>query len=146
VPAIPVPTLGAVPRWVPGEPITIPLPNGIIFRKDTADFQGGAEAYLRTLVPSFLPGDGSVPVRATAVGHTATWGPHDSAVTLSKQRARRVVDFLVANGVLGNLFAVVDGVGYDHPLIADLDASGQLLPGPAERNRTVELTVTRIRS
>jgi OOP family OmpA-OmpF porin len=146
VPTIPVPTLGPLPKWVPGEPTIIPLPNGIIFQKNTADFQDGAEAYLHTLVPSFLPGDGSVPVRATAIGHTATWGPYDTAVTLSKQRARRVVDYLVANGVDANLFTVVDGVGYDHPLIPDLDASGHLLPGHAERNRTVELTVTRIRS
>lgn len=146
VPTIPVPALGPIPQWEPGKPIDIPLPNGIIFEKDKAVFQSGAEQFLRTLVPNFLPDGVSVPVRATAIGHTATFGPHDSAVDLSKRRARRVVDALVADGVDRALFTTVDGVGFDRPLIRDIDASGHLIPDAAERNRTVELTVTRFRS
>lgn len=150
VPTIPVPVLPAVTKTgapETGQVTTIPLPSGIFFQPDTAEFLPGAEQKLRDLAGYFRADAGMVPVSATSVGHTATSGAAGRARTLSKQRAQRVVDVLVAAGVRRALFDHhIDGVGFDQPLARDRDAEGTFLPEAAELNRTVVLTVTRIGS
>lgn len=149
VPTIPVPSLGPVTVWgdlATGQQTRILLPNGVFFQKNEAEFLPGAEQTLRGMAHYFLPNATSVPLSAAAVGHTATYGPQKSAVTLSVWRAQRVVDTLVSAGVDRVMFTVIEGVGFDRPLVPDLDADGQLIPEAAEQNRTVELIVTRVRS
>jgi OOP family OmpA-OmpF porin len=149
VPTIPVPSLGPVTMWGDldtGQETRILLPNGVFFRKNTAEFLPGAEQTLLGMVHYFLPDATSVPVRATVVGHTATHGSRETSITLSVQRAHRVVDTLVSAGVDPTVFTSVEGVGFDRPLVPDLDGNGLLVPEAAEQNRTVELTVTRVRS
>jgi outer membrane protein OmpA-like peptidoglycan-associated protein len=152
VPTIPVPTLGPVTVSPPDDPAvagqtsTIRLPNGIFFHKNAAEFLPGAEEKLAGMVGYFLPDSQTVPVAATAVGHAASYGRPEGARTISRQRAQRVVDALVKAGVDRSIFTTVDGVGFDQPLVPDLDANGKLIPEAAEQNRTVVLTVTRSRS
>jgi outer membrane protein OmpA-like peptidoglycan-associated protein len=147
VPTIPVPVLPAVTKSGDpkiGQVTTIPLPSGIFFRPDTAEFLPGAEQKLRDMASYFRAGGGMVPVSATSVGHTATLGDAGRARTLSGQRALHVVDVLVAAGVRRSLFDHhIDGVGFDQPLARDRDAEGNFLPEAAELNRVVVLTVTR---
>lgn len=149
VPTIPVPALVPVTKsgdLKSGQVTTIPLPNGILFRRESAEFLPGAEQQLRAMVGYFRPDATTVPIAATAIGHTASYGKAPGARALSKQRAKHVVDVLVAAGVRGSLFDgvdSVDGVGFDRPVVPDLDAAGHLIPEAAEQNRTVILTVTR---
>ncbi|MFJ1768431.1 OmpA family protein [Amycolatopsis sp. NPDC088138] len=149
VPTIPVPALVPVTKsgdLKTGQVTTIALPNGVLFRRESADFLPDAERQLRAMVGYFQPDATTVPIAATAIGHTAHYGKAPGARTLSKQRARRVVDVLVAAGVRGSLFDGadrVDGVGFDRPVVPDLDAAGHLIAEAAEQNRTVILTVTR---
>ncbi|MFJ7215993.1 OmpA family protein [Amycolatopsis sp. NPDC098790] len=148
VPVIPVPSHPTVTVFgdpATGQTVRILLPNGVFFRKESADFLPGADQALRGMTQYFRSDAASVARSATAVGHTATSGPRDGAVELSKKRACRVVDALAADGIDRSLFKV-DGVGFDRPLSPDLDSAGRLIPEAAEKNRTVEVTVTRFRS
>lgn len=141
VPTIPVPGESSV--VVSGNVTTVTVPNGTLFFEESSDFLPGAPTVLSGVAHYFLPDHSSVPVEATAVGHTATWGERDGALGTSRDRARKVVDFLVGAGADRALFTHVDGVGFDQPLVPDTGPDGRLIPKAAERNRTVVLTVTR---
>lgn len=149
VPVVPVPA--ADHRVVPdpshgqGEPaepggtpeeIEVQLPCAILFEPHTDVLADGAEDELRRLLPHFGPG-----TTATAIGHTATFGPRDSSIELSRRRSRKVVDILTGLGVSPAAFTTVDGVGFDEPIVPDLDGDGNLIPEAAEKNRTVVLTL-----
>lgn len=141
----PVPTIPVIADEtvvVSGAVTTVTLPTGALFEPESAVFLDGAPLVLNGVVHHFRAAPGVEPVSATAVGHTATWGEKEGAVTTSKQRASKVVDYLVGTGVERALFQQIDGVGYTPPLFPDLDAAGQLIPEAAEKNRTVVLTVT----
>ncbi len=140
VPTIPVPGQPSV--VVTGSTTKIELPSGALFEPDLASFLPEAPAMLNEIAHHFRPNATEVPVEATAVGHTATWGGRAGAITTSRERAEQVVNFLVGTGVDRALFRQVDGVGFDIPVVPDLDATGALMPAAAERNRTVVLTVT----
>ncbi|MEU4521664.1 hypothetical protein AB0F52_23500 [Amycolatopsis sp. NPDC024027] len=139
--AKPVPTIAVpdkesivVPKGDGVQEVTIPA--AVFFRPNSADFQPGAMEALSGLTGLFGPG-----ITATAVGHTATWGPLPGAQDLSLARSRRVVEALIGFGVARAAFTSVTGVGF-HPVIEpDVDARGQLIPAAAERNRVVVLTI-----
>ena len=97
VPIIPVRASPTVTTWGDldtGQTTKILLPNGVYFVKDHAEFLPGADQALSEMVHYLVPDSISVPQSATAIGHTATYGPASTAVTLSRERARRVVDAL----------------------------------------------------
>ncbi|MFI6301994.1 OmpA family protein [Amycolatopsis thailandensis] len=141
--AVPVVAFGDVTTVVPsregGAPPTeiVSVPSSVLFEPDTDVLVPGAKTVLREIATRFAR-----ETRATAVGHTATHGPRDTAIELSKARAERVVGELVALGVTRSAFTGVTGVGYDAPIEPDLDSANQLIPGAAERNRVVVLTLT----
>jgi len=77
--------------------------------------------------------------RARLVGTTADVGSLLGQVQLSKLRARRVHDELVALGVSPRQLSI-DGVGSHFPeFTPDRDAAGTLLAGPATLNRSVRI-------
>jgi outer membrane protein OmpA-like peptidoglycan-associated protein len=78
--------------------------------------------------------------KITITGRTASIGNAGSARKLSLDRAEAVRDLLVSSGVRADLLAV-QGLGYHHPLVADRDAQGRLIPEAAQRNRSVVITV-----
>lgn len=139
VPTIPV--QGEPSIVVSGASTRIEIPNGSLFYPNSSEFLPGASATLDKITGHFLPNGDTEPESATAVGHTATWGKPEGAVTTSKQRAVKVVDYLVHAGVERSLFRQVDGVGFNDLIVTDLDGEGNLIPAAAERNRTVVLTV-----
>ena len=149
VPTIPVPSLEPATVWGDldtAQETRVLLPNGVFFKKNEPEFLPGAEQTLLEMAHFFLPDATSVPISATAVGHTATYGSRETSIVLSLQRAHRVVNTLVSAGVDPAVFTSIEGVGFDRPLMPDLDVNGRLIPEAAEQNRTVELTVTRVRS
>jgi len=125
-----------VPNKRPTDPI--PLPRSALFQPESAELIPGADQLLGQLASYFGPR-----TTATVVGHTATYGQHDSAVTLSQKRAQKVVDVLTDEfGVGRDAFTEVNGVGFDHQLVPDIDSAGRLIPDAAEHNRVVVVTLT----
>jgi outer membrane protein OmpA-like peptidoglycan-associated protein len=152
VPTVPVPSLGNVVEG--GDPpgpgsgrdpghIRLALPSGVYFTPETAEFLPGAAAGITEVVRRLDLEHWDIE-HVLLVGHCATKRPAASARTLSKLRARKVADALMAKGVDPRIIQVT-GVGYDQPIVPDLDRAGHLIPAAAERNRTVVLTVTRRR-
>jgi OmpA-OmpF porin, OOP family len=142
----PVPTV-AVPEvssWVvpKGDGVKeVTIPAAVFFLPNSADLQPGATDALRGLTGLFGRG-----TTATAVGHTATWGPLPGAQDLSLARSRRVVEALIGLGVARAVFTSVTGVGFRPVVEPDIDARGQLIPAAAERNRVVVLTIHNLRN
>lgn len=71
----------------------------------------------------------------TIYGHTDNVGSHDVNLKLSKQRAEKVADFLVANGVDRNRLTT-EGKAYDEPVADNSTAEGRA------QNRRVEIYIT----
>jgi OOP family OmpA-OmpF porin len=150
VPTVPVPRLGSVVDGAdppgPGPApdtghIRLALPTGVYFKPETAEFLPGASAGIAEVVRRFDLEHWDVE-HILLVGHCATKGPAASARALSTLRAQKVADALVTAGVDPRRMKVT-GVGYEQPIVRDLDSARRLMPEAAERNRTVVLTVTR---
>jgi outer membrane protein OmpA-like peptidoglycan-associated protein len=79
--------------------------------------------------------------RAALEGTTADVGPMSGQIELSRLRAGRVRDELIALGAWPAQITIT-GVGSDFPqFIPDRDAAGDLLAGPAALNRSVRITL-----
>lgn len=115
----------------------VEIPSSVLFEPETDVLIKGGEEALRQLVSYFDSG-----TTATVVGHTATVGPRDTAIALSRRRSQKVVGILREFGVAETAFTLIDGVGFDEPIEDDTDEEGRLIPSAAERNRTVVLTLS----
>jgi outer membrane protein OmpA-like peptidoglycan-associated protein len=115
---------------------TMELDEGdVAFEADSAGFKDPAEAR-ETLTPIAhqMKRDNLL---ATLTGTTANVGDEDGQVDLSEQRARAVLDLLVALGVPAHRLTAV-GLGSDFSgYVEDRDAEGQLIPEAAAGNRKV---------
>lgn len=72
--------------------------------------------------------------KLTIVGHTDNVGNPDSNVSLSKNRAQAVVDYLTQKGIPSNRFQLIDGKGQNEPVSDNNSASGKA------KNRRVVVT------
>lgn len=148
VPTVPVPSLpnavvnGGRDDGRSAPKISLSLSNGFYFVPDTAEFRPEAATGIAEILTQLDPRKWTVK-KIVLVGHCATQGPRETALTLSEQRARRVADALVAGGIDRRVFEV-SGVGFEQPIERDLDKYGRLIPEKAEKNRTVVLTATRV--
>lgn len=155
---IPLPVQGASVRT--GEPVRqIPVPadqpvhpapraaivftgeSSVRFEPDSTVFADPAAA-ARALVPiaRWLAADPSR--HASLVGTTADVGPMAGQVALSRLRADRVRDELMALGASPSQISCL-GVGSDFPaFVPDRNATGVLLAGPATLNRSVRITLS----
>lgn len=106
------------------------------FKPDTAEFsdEGAASEILDKVVEILNGSDGS---DVYVIGSTATFGPHDSSITLSEQRAEKVKSELVDRGAGVSIISA--GIG-DTPCglrTDDVDGSGNLIESQAKQNRAV---------
>jgi outer membrane protein OmpA-like peptidoglycan-associated protein len=145
--ATPVSTVPAPLTEVPGDPqLALPtvadrpavteLPADVLFEPNSADLLPGAAALLEKAAAE-LPAT----ARIDLVGRTATFGTADSSRAFSLDRARACRDALVDAGVSAGRITT-RGLGFDQPLVPDVDAGGRLIPDAARRNRTVTMTIT----
>jgi outer membrane protein OmpA-like peptidoglycan-associated protein len=145
--ATPVSTVPALLTEVPGDPqLALPaaadepavteLPADVLFEPNSAQLLPGATALLQKAAAE-LPATAHVDL----VGRTATFGTAESSRAFSLDRARACRDALVAAGVPAERISTA-GLGFDQPLVPDVDAGGRLIPDAARRNRTVTMTIT----
>ncbi|MBM7769929.1 outer membrane protein OmpA-like peptidoglycan-associated protein [Actinokineospora baliensis] len=135
VPTVPVPHPPVLTAQAAAGPVE--LPSDILFWPDSADLLPDADPLLAQVAKALPAGS-----RIRLIGRTASVGPAESARALSLRRAGAVRDGLTARGVPAPSLSV-EGLGYDRPLVADRDAAGAFIPAAAQRNRSVELVVTR---
>ncbi|WP_395052888.1 OmpA family protein [Flavobacterium sp.] len=72
--------------------------------------------------------------KLTIVGHTDNAGNQDSNLSLSKNRAQAVVDYLTQKGIPSTRFQLIDGKGQNEPVSDNNSASGKA------KNRRVVVT------
>jgi outer membrane protein OmpA-like peptidoglycan-associated protein len=109
------------------------LPNSTAFADPAAAVQA------LTPIAKWLAADSSR--RAVLEGTTADVGPMSGQIELSRLRAGRVRDELIALGASPGQITTT-GVGSNFPqFIPDRDAAGILLAGPAALNRSVRITL-----
>lgn len=130
------------PHFSPTPGSTTVLPNDTVtgFRPDTAQFLDpeGARAALQP-VADFLRSHPSA--RIVLSGTTARYGARESQITLSLRRAMAVKDLLVSLGAPADRIEV-KGLGSNFDgYVQDVGSDGSLLPGPAQANRSVRITV-----
>jgi outer membrane protein OmpA-like peptidoglycan-associated protein len=133
-PVVDVPALPALILPTTNAPVV--LPSAALFEPDSAILLPGAAAALTTFARGLPAG-----ARIALDGRTATVPPADQARHFSRARAQACVDVLVAAGVPSD-HITTRGLGYDEPLVPDVDAQGHLIPDAASRNRSVTVTVT----
>jgi OmpA-OmpF porin, OOP family len=108
-------------------------PNTVVFRQPAA-----AVAALRPLA-RYLAAHPSVRIELT--GTTAHWGSLAGCITLARERANTVKAVLVQMGARPSQIKT-RGLGWQFPgYINDQGPGGTLLPGPAEHNRSVIVTM-----
>lgn len=145
--ALPVSTTPTPVTSIPADPVlalptaAVPaavteLPADVLFEPNSAQLLPGAVALLRSAAADLEGG-----ARVELVGRTATFGSAESSRAFSLQRAEACREALVAAGVPAGRINVT-GLGYDQPLVPDVDAAGRLIPDAARRNRTVTMTIT----
>ncbi len=136
---VPVPPDDKV-RLAPGRQIIFNGASSVSFKPDTDAFLDPDTAR-EALAPiaEWLRDDRRR--RARLVGTTADVGSLAGQLRLSKWRAARVRDELIALGTSQSQLSI-DGMGSRFPeFTRDRDAAGHLLAGPATLNRTVRITL-----
>jgi OOP family OmpA-OmpF porin len=140
-----VPAVGLVPVPAPPEirgcgQTVFNASNHVNFVENTATFidPSGARATLQQLADKLQNGR----QRVNLIGSTATWGPVESRIVLSDQRAGAVKQVLVSMGIAADRIHTV-GDGSNWPgRVPDIGSDGQLLPGPAAEDREVIAQLT----
>jgi outer membrane protein OmpA-like peptidoglycan-associated protein len=118
--------------------VTEGIAGTALFQPDSSDLLPGAERLLASTADTLLRTPGLV---ADVVGHTALAPGSTEAERrhLSEQRAARVVEVLVAQGV-DPARLTATGLGATQRLVEDVAPNGQLLEPEATKNRRVEIT------
>ncbi len=101
------------PRPKPGNVYTAKLDTSTLFRPDSAQFSTADSQIVAQLWPIISAWRSGSYSRVTVVGHCAQFGPANTAVQLSQERADDVADLLRSNGV-SDVTAI--GVGFGQPL------------------------------
>jgi outer membrane protein OmpA-like peptidoglycan-associated protein len=132
------PTLQVKPNTQ--SPIVLNGESAVRFEPNTIAFADPvAAAKALTPISRWLAADHSR--HAWLEGTTADVGPLAGQIQLSRLRANRCRDELIALGASSSQITVT-GVGSDFPqFIPDRDAAGTLLAGPATLNRSVRITL-----
>jgi outer membrane protein OmpA-like peptidoglycan-associated protein len=145
--AAPVSTVPAPTTTIPADPVlalptvaegptTTELPADVLFEPNSATLLPAAITLLGGAAADLPTG-----ARVDLVGRTATFGTAESSRAFSLERALACRDALVAAGVPVDRITVA-GLGFDQPLVPDVDAAGRLIPDAAARNRTVSMIIT----
>jgi outer membrane protein OmpA-like peptidoglycan-associated protein len=136
LPAVSTVTIPPVPPPPPPCGQTVLYNSGAVgFRKNIADFIDPAAAHEAIGKIADVMRQGRQ--RAKLIGTTATDNTVEFRHRLGKQRAEAVKRELVGFGISADRIETV-GVGTDWPgHIPDIGPDGHLLPGPAQKNRSV---------
>ena len=137
--SVPVPPTLQVKPSTQG-PIVLNGESAVRFEPNTTVFADPiAAAKALTPIARWLAADPSR--HAWLEGTTADVGPLAGQIQLSRLRANRCRDELIALGASSSQITA-SGVGSDFPqFIPDRDAAGSLLAGPATLNRSVRITL-----
>ncbi|MBK7376047.1 MAG: OmpA family protein [Chitinophagaceae bacterium] len=103
---------------------------GILFDVNKATIKSESEKTLQTVI-EYLVSNKSVKI--IVVGHTDNTGVFASNITLSKERAKAVVEFLVTKGKIDYSRLMPEGVGSLCPVATNTTDAGRIL------NRRVEI-------
>jgi len=123
------------PKAVPCQDTVLPDSGAVGFRPGEDNFRdpGAARATLTAMAADI----NRLKLSVRLVGTTASWGSESYRIDLARRRAEAVKQVLVSLGVPGDRIAT-EGVGTHWPThVPDLDEHGNLIPGPAQRNRSV---------
>lgn len=136
--------IGDIPPGCTADSTTWTLPDSILFEADSTVLTKDAKSdYLDVAADALRDYFGSYPqVSVIVIGHTASVSPEATGMKFSEDRAQAVVDYLISRGVDGNRISA-HGVGDTQPYACeDFDpVTGQQIPGCAEQERRVELSV-----
>jgi outer membrane protein OmpA-like peptidoglycan-associated protein len=113
VPNLPENTPAQPKKPQPGRPYQLRLDTSAIFLPDSAQFAVSDAQVLAQLQPIIRAWRTGGYARVIVIGHTAKFGPADTAVLLSRKRAAEVASLLQRSGVSD---VRSDGVGYAKPL------------------------------
>ncbi|MBB3046621.1 outer membrane protein OmpA-like peptidoglycan-associated protein [Litorivivens lipolytica] len=119
----------------PGNPIIL---SGVRFASGSAQLNTAAKSSLSSIISLIKSSEAP---HIVVEGHTDDNGSEEANLALSEARAKAVYQYLISNGIAENRLAFV-GRGEAFPLVPHRTSSGQRLPGVAEINRRMELTVT----
>ncbi|MEC4003473.1 phosphate ABC transporter substrate-binding/OmpA family protein [Flavobacterium sp. SUN052] len=103
----------------------------INFSSGSADVQSSSSKDLEKIYNLLIQAENS---KLTIVGHTDNVGNPDSNLSLSKNRAQAVVDYLKQKGIPANRFQLIDGKGQNEPVGDNNSVSGKA------QNRRVVVT------
>lgn len=141
VPAVALVPVAAGQQWTPSyQTYVFPDSGSVGFEPNTAVFRdpSAANAALRQLA-QYLAANSSAKIELS--GTTAHWGTLAGDMALSLQRAEAVKAVLVRMGAHPGQI-VTQGLAWRFPgYINDQSPDGDLLPGPAEHNRSVIVTM-----
>jgi OOP family OmpA-OmpF porin len=104
----------------------------INFNSGSAEISGGSTGELEKIYNLLIQAENT---KLTIVGHTDNVGKPDSNLTLSKNRAQAVVNYLSRKGIPNNRFQMVDGKGQSEPIADNTSESGK------SQNRRVVITL-----
>lgn len=103
----------------------------INFNSGSAEVQSNSSKDLEKIYNLLIQAENS---KLTIVGHTDNVGNPDSNLSLSKNRAQAVVDYLTQKGIPANRFQLIDGKGQNEPVSDNNSVSGKA------KNRRVVVT------
>jgi outer membrane protein OmpA-like peptidoglycan-associated protein len=119
--------------------IKINLAADVLFDFDKSALKSAAETTLNNLLTVLKANPGAA---VTVVGFTDAKGTDAHNLPLSRQRAEAVKSWLVAHGVTADTIAT-RGLGAANPVAPNTNPDGSDNPEGRQKNRRVEITVTR---
>ena len=112
--------------------------NEIYYSFDQATLTADAKQILDERLIPFLQNNPQISIEI--ISHTDNLGTPDYNSTLSQQRAKSVVNYLVSNGIQYNRLVAV-GKGENEPIAMNLNPDGSDNPNGREKNRRTELKI-----
>ena len=103
----------------------------INFNSGSAQVQSNSSKDLEKIYNLLIQAENS---KLTIVGHTDNAGNPDSNISLSKNRAQAVVDYLTQKGIPSTRFQLIDGKGQNEPISDNNSVNGKA------KNRRVVVT------
>lgn len=137
VPIIPIPIEPVIfdPSEVTdGATVVFDQPSDLTFEPNSAALLPGAVESLAEIGRA-LPDNAFVGL----TGHTATYGPRESSLSLSVSRCEAVRNEIIKYHAANRVSC--RGVGFDEPIVDDVGPDGSLIPVAAQQNRVVRFEI-----